>query len=88
MIGRIFAKFSSAVWILEVTEGEVRVVKGKPAHRFVSEFRGLVSSVSLRKGRVTGAQKGGGFVTLEFSPEVPGKLHQRIRNLWGQYDDR
>ncbi|YCM46307.1 DUF3634 family protein [Verrucomicrobiaceae bacterium 227] len=87
MLKRFLNLFSSAVWIVRVDGEALKVVKGTVPPRFVSDCRGVLADAGIHAGQISGSQAGG-YVTLNFSNEIPGRLQQRFRNLWAEYDKR
>ena len=87
MLKRFLNLFSSGVWIIRADRGEVKVIKGTVPPRFVSDCLGGLQDAGILAGQIAGKQAGG-YVTLEFSSEIPKQLHQRFRNLWADYDKR
>lgn len=84
---RLLAITSYAHWIIYFEDGGATVTRGKVSRRFIIEVIELLESKSIRKGKISGVNKGG-YVGLEFSSEIPPVLHQALRNIWGQYDNK
>ena len=67
---------------ISVQQGKAHVVSGRPPVEFVRDLEQLCADRRITSVNVPGMSRGGG-VRLEFSPETPAELHQRIGNLWG-----
>lgn len=66
---------------ISVQQGKAHVVSGRPPVEFVRDLEQLCADRDIASANVRGLSRGGG-VRLEFSPETPQELHQRIRNVW------
>jgi len=86
MLFRLKTLLSSSKWIVIFSDGRGEVVKGKVSRRFVKDCERLLLDEGVKAARIDGVNKGT-HIGVDFSRAVPGQLHQRIRNLWGEYSE-
>ena len=85
--GLVWCFRSRPAFEISVQEGKAHVASGRPPVEFVRDLEQLCADRGIASANIRGLSRGGG-VRLEFSPETPGELHQRIRNLWGLHGQR
>lgn len=67
----------SADTVLQISAGELKLLKGRLSARKLGELKLLVSDLSLSRGGVWLNKKG----KVTFSGEIAEKYHQRFRNV-------
>ncbi len=85
--GLVWCLRSRPAFEISVQGGKAHVVSGRPPAEFVRDLEQLCTDRDIASANVRGISRGGG-VRLEFSPETPPELHQRIRNMWGLHGSR
>jgi len=79
---KLQAKLSTADVVLFVEDGGITVVRGKVKASFLSDLKDIMTSRGLTKGIIF-AHLSGRSPTLSFSRDIPNRVHQQIRNVWG-----
>jgi len=76
---------SSYEWKAEIRAGKVASVSGEVSRRFLSDCADELKRAKVSVGEIRGVKRGG-YVALEFSKSIPKSLHQRLSNMWSEYD--
>jgi hypothetical protein len=79
---RLQAKLSAADVVVLVEDGDITVVRGKVKASFLSDLKDIVTSHGLTRGIIF-AHLSERSPTLSFSKDIPKRVHQQIRNVWG-----
>ena len=76
----VFASRAGTMFVLEVRNGVLRVTRGRPPARLMSDFRDAVQHVNrcTIKGRKSGRR-----IQLSFSGQIDEGTAQRLRNILG-----
>ena len=69
-------------FVVELRQGEPRVVSGTVTPAFLRLVRDIAGWNEVKSGRVIGISRGAG-IGLEFSRSFPAAARQQIRNGWG-----
>lgn len=69
------------VFKIRITNGTLRVTKGKVGHGCLQEFGEIVRREEIPRGWIGGVKRGR-RLTLVFSRSIPPGCRQQIRNLW------
>jgi hypothetical protein len=72
----------AAVFVIEVSNGAALTKEGKVTEAFLDEITEQCVAAQVLKGELRGVPRGP-RISLEFSPEFPADLQQRLRNWWG-----
>lgn len=75
-------KFSKVSWSLTIHDSRIFTEGEKLSSRFQRELSSFLKEQQLTKGSIMMTKTG----KLEFSSEIPAKLHQQIRNIVSSYD--
>lgn len=78
--GLFYAAQARPRFVLNVVDGQLRVVQGQPPPSFVQEAEDIIRESRLPSGMIKGYVKHGRPV-LSFSRHVPPALQQRLRNV-------
>ena len=70
-----------AVFVLEIRDAQVKVIRGKVPRGFIEDCEHLVSEATLRKGTFKGVRISG-RISLRFSYNIPKQFHQQFRNAY------
>ena len=84
MLSFLRRMFGSYEFIIELSEGKARAVKGKVLNRMLRDFAACAQDLRICRGTIYG-ERGPGHIRLAFSKDIPPSAHQRFRNLWSQY---
>lgn len=71
---------SRTLFVMDIENGELRVVNGDPPPRLVSDFRDAVRDVT--RGTIKG-RKSGDRLELSFGGQIDDGTAQRLRNILG-----
>ena len=75
---------SSRIWVIRLRNGTPVLVKGKIAPMVVSELGEVLQRHGVRRGSLYGVRRRG-TVSLGFSPSIPQKSRQALRNVWSMH---
>jgi Protein of unknown function (DUF3634) len=75
---------SSRVWVIRLRNGTPVLVKGRIAPMVVSELGEVLQRHGVRRGALYGVRRRG-TVALGFSPSIPQKCRQALRNVWSMH---
>lgn len=67
--------------LLELSDGRLRVVRGKSTTAFLEAAQAICAEFGLTRGEIRGIRRAR-HVTLAFSPSIPPEAQQRLRNVW------
>ncbi len=85
MLTRLLKLISDALddscFVIQVVDGSVRLTKGKAPDAFLRDLSGICKEENLTSGALRGKRQWT-YVRLAISPEIPGHLQQRLRNIW------
>ena len=82
LLCKLRAIISAADVVVCLEDGDITVVRGLVKPSFLSDLRDIASANGLTKGIIF-AYPTGQSHTLSFSRDIPNRVHQRIRNVWG-----
>src|SRR5262245_10302021 len=74
----------SRVWVIRLRNGTPVLVKGRIAPMVVSELGDVLQRHGVRRGSLYGVKRRG-MVTLGFSPSIPQRCRQALRNVWSMH---
>jgi hypothetical protein len=75
---------SSRVWVIRLRNGTPVLVKGTIAPMVVSELGEVLERHGVRRGALYGVKRRG-TVGLGFSPSIPQRCRQALRNVWSMH---
>jgi hypothetical protein len=75
---------NSRVWVIRLRNGTPVLVKGKIAPMVVSELGDVLQRHGVRRGSLYGVKRRG-TVALGFSPSIPQRCRQALRNVWSMH---
>jgi len=77
----VFVRVTRIRFVIDVQEATARVRRGDPPAAFVRACSEVARMHRFARGRVTGLRTGSG-IELRFSPDIPLRAHQPLRNAW------
>lgn len=78
--------FDHSIFTIELGIDSARLRSGKCPHRFLSDLVEMQALSGVKHGWIRGYNDGG-RIRIAVSGGVPPNVQQRIRNLWGLYDN-
>jgi Protein of unknown function (DUF3634) len=75
---------STRVWVIRLRNGTPVLVKGRIAPMVVSELGEVLQRHGVRRGALYGVKRRG-TIALGFSPSIPQRCRQALRNVWSMH---
>jgi hypothetical protein len=76
---------ANPVFIIEVKNSQIRLVKGDVSITFLSDCEDIVRENKITFGLIYGVRNSDGKTMIRTSSEIASGSAQRIRNLWSFY---
>ncbi len=84
LVNRVKIALSFADTAITIESGRAKTTRGKPRPALLAALTEIATSNDIKTGLILARRQDAGH-RLTISRDIPERLHQRIRNLWGTH---